>query len=140
MNTSVKIQLDKGAFMPERAHATDAGADIKTPHPFTMLPHMSRTIKTGVHIETPPGHATMVKSKSGLYVKYGITTTGVVDEGYTGEVLVRLKNNGPDTISFEKGDKIAQLVIVPVMYADFEQVDEIGGGDRGNGGFGSTGR
>ena len=136
----VNIKLDKGAYMPERAHATDAGADIRTPEFFILDPHSSKIVHTGVHIETPENCVTMVKSKSGLYTKYGITTTGVVDEGFTGEVLIKLMNNGPHTVYFNEGDKIAQLVVMPVFYPDFEQVDEISGGDRGDGGYGSTGR
>ena len=136
----VNIKLDKNAFMPKRAHATDAGADIMTPKGFNIPPHCSHVVHTGVHVETPSNCVTMVKSKSGLYIKYGIITTGVVDEGFDGEVIVKLFNLGPHDVPFARGDKIAQLVIMPVYYPDFEQVDEIEGGERGANGYGSTGR
>jgi dUTP pyrophosphatase len=65
---------------------------------------------------------------------------GVVDEGYSGEIIVKLYNNSDRPVTFERGDKIAQLLIMPVLYADFEQVEEICGGERGSAGFGSTGK
>lgn len=135
----VNIKLDKNAYMPKREHPTDAGADIRTPKGFTLMAGDSKIVHTGIHIETPENCAAIVKSKSGLYMKNSITTTGVVDEGFTGEVLVKLLNHG-NMIRFEAGDKIAQLLIVPVFYPEFEQVDEISGGERGDDGFGSTGR
>lgn len=137
---AVKIKLDKNAYMPKREHATDAGADIRTPKGFELKAHCHKVIHTGVHIETPPGHVTMVKSKSGLYIKHGVTTTGVVDEGFDGEVVIKLINHGPYDLDFKAGDKIAQLVIMPVIYPEFEKVDEIEGGERGSNGYGSTGR
>ena len=140
MMEAVKIKLDKNGYMPKREHATDAGADIRTPKAFVIPPRGSKSVHTGIHIETPANHATMIKSKSGLYVKHGITATGVVDEGFTGEIIVKLVNHGDDEVVFDVGNKIAQLVIVPVAYPDFEQVDEIAGGDRGDNGYGSTGR
>lgn len=136
----VKIKLDKNAYMPKRMHATDAGADIRAPHGFTIPPNGAKVVHTGIHIETPPDCVTLVKSKSGLCMKYGITTTGVVDEGFTGEILVKLFNHGSEEVVFNAGDKIAQLLIMPVFYPEFEQVKEIGGGERGDNGFGSTGR
>lgn len=82
----------------------------------------------------------MVKSKSGLMCKHGIVTDGTVDAGYTGSIRVCLYNRDGTSMSFKRGDKIAQLVIMPIITPDFEQVDEIEGSDRGAGGFGSTGR
>ena len=136
----VKIKLNEDAFMPERAHRTDAGADLRTPFNFTLKAHDSAVINTGVHIETPDNCVCMVKSKSGLNIKHGITTTGVIDEGFTGDIVVKMINHGNNDIHFNRGDKISQIVIMPVLYPDFEQVDEISGGDRGDGGYGSTGR
>lgn len=136
----VKTKLDDGAFPLERAHATDAGADIRTPVEITVPAKGSATVKTGVHIETPHGHVTLIKSKSGLNVNFGITSEGVIDEGYDGEIVVRLYNHSDTSHVFERGDKITQLLIMPVLYADFEQVEEIGGGERGSAGFGSSGK
>ena len=106
----------------------------------SIFQHGNVVVETGVYIETPENHVTMVKSKSGLYVKHCITVTGVVDEGFTGNVLINMINHGDDDIYFNQGDKIAQLVIMPVAYPEFEQVDEISGGERGDNGYGSTGR
>lgn len=136
----VNIKLDKNAYMPKREHSTDAGADIRTPKAFVIPAHCSKVVHTGVHIETPHDCVTMVKSKSGLCIKSGIITTGVVDEGFDGEVVVKLFNLGPYEVPFCAGDKIAQLVIMPVFYPEFEQVDEISAGERGSNGYGSTGR
>ena len=82
----------------------------------------------------------MLKSKSGLNVKHGIVSEGVIDEGYTGTILVRLYNHGPRAVQFRRGDKITQLVVLPVEYPDVVQAEEITGGPRGDDGYGSTGR
>lgn len=135
----VKVTLDDGAYLPERAHDTDAGADIRTPVDVTVPAHGSATVRTGVHVQTPRSCATMIKSKSGLNLHHDITSEGVVDEGFTGEVVVKLYNHGDRGHSFKRGDKITQLVIVPVLYPTYEQADEIEGGERGDAGYGSTG-
>lgn len=136
---SMKIQLDPGAFLPERAYPTDAGADLRTPKRLVLPPHGYVVVDTGVHVEIPEGYAGHIKSKSGLMVNSGIFTHGLVDAGYKGSIRVALFNFGHGYKIFEVGDKIAQLEIVPVLTPDFEQVDEISGGERGNNGFGSTG-
>lgn len=135
----VSVQLDDGAYMPERAHSTDAGADLMTPSAFILHSGRSKVIDTGVHVELPHGTVGLLKSKSGLHVLHGITSEGVIDEGYTGSIHVRLHNSGPHSHLFHEGDKVTQLVIVPALYPDFEQVGEIAGGPRGDSGFGSTG-
>lgn len=136
----MKVQLDKGAFMPERAHATDAGADIRTPRAFTVPAHDDFTVQSGVHVQLPPNTVGMLKSKSGLNISFGITSEGVIDEGYTGEIVVKLYNHSDRDHHFDAGDKISQLIIMPVLYPTFEQADEIEGGERGDAGFGSTGK
>lgn len=137
---TLPVQLDEGAYMPERAHSTDAGLDLRTPVAAYIPPMCSVTIDTGVHIQLPPGTVGMLKSKSGLNVNFGITGEGVIDEGYTGSILVRLYNNSSNAYSIKMGDKISQLVILPVLRPTPVQVDKIEGGERGNNGFGSTGR
>lgn len=137
---NVKVKLDDGAFLPERAHATDAGADIRTPHDVTVPAKGSAVVHTGVHIETPSDCVTMIKSKSGLNTKHNIVSEGVVDEGFTGEILVKLYNHGWGDVRFSAGDKITQIVILPVWYTGFVEADEISGGERGDDGYGSTGR
>lgn len=136
----MKIKLDPMAWIPERAHNTDAGLDLKSPINITVPARGSATIDTGVHIQLPHGTAGMLKSKSGLNVKYGITSDGVIDEGYTGSIVVKLYNHTFDDYHVNIGDKISQLVVIPVLTPDLEFVDELDGGERGNNGFGSTGR
>lgn len=138
MNIRTKIRDD--AFLPERAHDTDAGADIRTPVGFTLKAHGSEIIATGVHVELPAGTVGMLKSKSGLNTRYGIVSEGVIDEGFSGEIIVKLYNLSDHDYLFQRGDKITQLVVMPVHYVTYEQVDEIQGGERGTDGYGSTGR
>lgn len=136
----MRVCLDEGAYLPQRAHDTDAGLDLRTPVDAYVRAGGSTVIDTGVHIQLPPGTAGMLKSKSGLNVKDGIVSEGVIDEGYTGTILVKLYNHGTEAKQFSRGDKITQLVVLPVLYVNVEHVEEIQGGDRGDGGFGSTGR
>jgi len=136
----MKIKLEKGAYMPERAHDTDAGADLRSPVSFTIPACGSRVVNTGIHIELPHGYVGMLKSKSGLNTKHGIVSEGVIDEGFTGTILVKLYNHSGEPYQVNKGDKITQLVVMPVSYVGFELVDEIQGGERGDDGYGSTGK
>lgn len=135
----MKIKLDPGAVMPTRAHSTDAGLDLYTPEEFTVQGKDSEVIDTGVHIAIPVGYVGFVKSKSGLMVKNDITTDGTVDAGYTGSIKVKLFNHGFDDKYFLPGQKIAQLVILPIITPELDLVDELEDTERGTGGFGSTG-
>lgn len=136
----MRIKLDVGAFAPERAHRQDAGLDIKSPFDATVEAGGSVVIETGVHVEVPFGYVGMLKSKSGLNVRHGITSEGVIDSGYTGSIRVKLYNHSDRDYTVHKGDKITQLIILPVMLDSIEIVDEIRGYERGDNGFGSTGR
>lgn len=138
----LKVSLDPGAYLPERAHPDDAGLDLRSPIDAPILyPHSSVTIDTGVHIAIPSGYVGMLKSKSGLNVKHGIVSEGVIDCGYTGSIRVKLYNHSNELFRIRKGDKITQLVILPFLrVGDFEQVDALEDTERGDGGFGSTGR
>lgn len=137
----MKITLDKGAHMPERAHDTDAGMDLRTPVDVTVPAHGSAVVDTGVHVQLPANTVGMLKSKSGLNVKHGITSEGVIDVGYTGSIKVKLYNHTSYPYAFNAGDKITQLVILPLAYVgELEQVSELDDSDRGDSGFGSTGR
>ena len=110
---TVRVTLDSGAYMPAYAHfGADAGADIRTPTAFSVMPHSAVTIDTGVHVEIPAGYVGLIKSKSGLNVNKSILTEGVIDNGYTGTIRVKLYNHGEQTVTFERGDKITQLVVV----------------------------
>lgn len=137
---NIKTKLSLMACLPERAHDTDAGADIRTPEGFTLKAHDSEIVATGVHVQLPPNTVGMLKSKSGLNIKYGIVSEGVIDEGFSGEIMVKLYNLSDQDHRFERGDKITQLVVMPVHYVTYELVDEIQGGARGSAGYGSTGR
>ena len=138
--TELRIMLDPGARMPERAHPEDAGLDLFSPEAVNVPARESAVINTGVHVEIPNGYAGMIKSKSGLNIKHGIISDGVVDAGYTGSIRVKLYNLSDDDYMVELGDKISQLVIVPVITPEVTVVGEIGGSERGENGFGSTGR
>lgn len=136
----MKIKLDEGAFVPVRAHETDAGADLRSPIETVVPARGSCIIDTGVHIQLPHGHVGMLKSKSGLNVEHGITSDGVIDEGYTGSIKVKLYNHSYSPYKIERYDKITQLVIVPCEYVDFDVVDNLDDSERGGDGFGSTGK
>lgn len=134
----IKIVLDNGAYMPEKAHNVDAGFDIRTPYDFVLNGNI--VIDTGVHIEIPEGYVGFIKSKSGLNVKDGITAEGVIDCGYTGSIRVKMYQNEKHNRIFKAGDKITQLVILPIPEVNLIQVDKLEDTERGDGGFGSTGK
>lgn len=136
----VKIQLDEKAYSPTRSYKHDAGADLRTPYGFTLWPGEYRGIDTGVHVEVPEGYMVEVRSKSGLMCHHGIFTDGTIDVGYTGSMMVLLFNFSNQIVKFSAGDKIAQIVFTKIDTPEFEQVDRITGGERGDAGFGSTGR
>lgn len=136
----LKCVLDKKAIKPTRAHEDDAGLDLYTPEFIVLRPGNSVTIDTGVHIQIPKGFVGMVKSKSGLNVKRGIVSEGVIDCGYTGSIHVKLYNHGKDIVMINPEEKISQLVVMPIVTPDLEVVEELEATERGNGGFGSTGK
>ena len=136
----MKIKLDAGAFMPLRAHETDAGLDLRSPFDCVVPARGSAVIDTGVHVQLPLGTAGMLKSKSGLNVKHGITSEGVIDVGYTGSIVAKLYNHSDKDYAISTGDKITQLVIVPVITLPLIEVDSLDDTERGDGGFGSTGK
>lgn len=153
----IRIKLDEGAKMPNRAHEADAGYDLFAKEDFVVTETTATTVgydgwhngsasigyavhDTGVHVEIPIGYVGFIKSKSGLNVKHGLTAEGVIDSGYTGSIVVKLYNHKDKAYSFKKGDKICQLVILPILTQQMELVDELDKTDRGDGGFGSTGR
>lgn len=136
----MKIKLDEGAFMPERAHEWDAGLDLRAMEDKLVPARGSAIFDTGVHVELPPFTAGFLKSKSGLNVKYNLTSDGVVDVGYTGSICVKLYNHGDTDYMVHRGDKISQLVVVDIRIPHLKIVDELDETERGNNGFGSTGR
>ena len=137
----MKIILDEGAKMPTRAHADDAGLDLYSRENRVIYPHSSATFDTGVHVEIPRGYVGMIKSKSGLNVKYGLTSEGVIDCGFKGSMRVKLYNHSSEAYTVAAGDKISQLVIMPIIAPELELVKDFGAEtERGDNGFGSTGR
>lgn len=137
----MKIKLDEGAHKPTRAHADDAGLDLYSREDVTIYPHDCAVFDTGVHMEIPRGMYGKIESKSGLNVKYGVVSCGgVIDSGYTGSIAVKLYNLGNRIYRVWAGDKIAQLVIMPCVAPSLELVEELEETERGDGGFGSTGR
>lgn len=152
----MKIMLDEGAKMPTRAHPYDGGLDLYAPktvsvqgckysapingYGYGMVTIGQKVIDTGVHVEIPEGYVGFIKSKSGLMVNNGLLTDGTIDAHYTGSIKVKLFNTSPKDYKINAGDKIAQLVIVPCLLPDLELVDHLEETDRGDGGFGSTGR
>ena len=137
----MNIKLDKGAFKPIREHETDAGLDLRTPEEFVIKPNDSYIIDTGVHIELPKGYYGKLESKSGLNVKHNIVCLGgTIDEPYRGPIVVKLYNVGKEEYHFAKGDKIVQLVIQPYLAPEIEYTDKLSETDRGDNGFGSTGK
>ena len=135
----MKIKLDPGAFAPTRAHDTDAGLDLYAMEGAVIPPKNYCTFETGVHVQLPDGCAGLLVSKSGLNVNSHITSTGLIDQGFSGAIRVKLYNHGWEPYEVHAGDKISQLVVIPVRYEPVEIVDEIDGGPRGDAGFGSTG-
>lgn len=137
---TIKIKLDDGAKMPTRAHSSDAGLDLYAREDAIIESNDSAIFDTGVHVEIPEGYVGFLKSKSGLNVKHGLTSEGVIDAGYTGSIVVKLYNNKDRDYEMKKGDKISQLVILPIITPDLELVDSLDDTDRGEKGFGSSGR
>lgn len=136
----LKVVLDDGAKMPTRAHSSDAGFDLYARETAIVEAKDSCKFDTGVHIEIPEGYVGFLKSKSGLNVKHGITSEGVIDAGYTGSIVVKLYNNSGYDYKVNAGDKISQLVLLPIVTPELEIADSLTNSDRGDNGFGSSGR
>ncbi len=136
----MKVTLDPGAIMPTRAHPTDAGLDLYARSTVVIPARGHATGDTGVHVAIPEGYVGMLKSKSGLNVKKNILGEGVIDAGYTGPIVVKLYNQGDEDVTVEAGQKLIQLVILPILTPELELVDSLEQTERGDGGFGSTGQ
>lgn len=128
---------------PTYAQPGDAGADLRASESATLLPGERRLVSTGVRVALPQGSVGMVTPRSGLAARCGLSIVnapGIIDSGYRGEIKVCLINLDPHTpIEIQAGDRVAQLVIVPVIAAEFVQVEELEETVRGEGGYGSTG-
>jgi dUTP pyrophosphatase len=137
-------RLDPELPLPRYAKGGDAGADIVSRVDITLAPGERALVPTGIAIALPDGYVALVHPRSGLAIKHGVTMVnapGTVDAGYRGELQVILINHdNSESVSFKRGDRIAQLVIQKVERAEFVEVRELPGSGRGSGGFGSTGR
>lgn len=139
----MKVKLDDGAFLPTRAHDADGGYDLYSPVDATVYDLKGTVIDTGVHVQIPRGFVGFIKSRSGMNIKKNVVCEGVIDSGYTGSIAVKLRlqaSNVYDRVVINRGDRIAQLVLLPVFTPDLEEVDELEETERGDGGFGSSGR
>ena len=136
----MKVMLENGAYPPVRGHKEDAGLDLRAMESQVVCAKESATFRTGVHVQLPRGTAGVLISKSGLNVNHDITSTGLIDEGYTGEIMVKLHNHGGYDYKVNAGDKISQLVVIPVAHVHVELVEKLDESDRGQNGFGSTGK
>lgn len=126
--------------MPIRAHVKDAGIDLITPIDFFVPAHGYAFVDTGMHVELPESTRGHICSKSGLNRDHGITTDGTIDEGYTGSVGITVHNDSDLPYMFKRGQKVAQLVVEPILRPQLVLAQSISGDERGDNGFGSTGR
>ena len=137
-------RLDHGAGLALPAYATPgaAGMDVVAAEDCTIASGARHAVATGFALAIPQGYEIQVRPRSGLALKHGITvpnTPGTIDSDYRGEVKVILINHGSEEFAIARGDRIAQLVLAPVVQALWNEVEELGETDRGSGGFGSTG-
>ena len=138
------VRLDHELPLPSYAHPGDAGLDLVTRVAAVVAPGERALLPTGVAIALPEGYAAFVHPRSGLAVKYGVSLVnapGTIDAGYRGEIAVSVVNLDPrDPVTFDRGDRIAQLVVQRVEHAILHEVETLPGSDRGESGFGSSGR
>lgn len=140
----MKLKIKKlysNTILPSYAHPGDAGLDLYSREEKTLLPGGRHNFLLGFALEFASGYAAIIKDKGGPAHKYGLHTIGgVFDAGYRGEYNVELVNLGKESYRISRGDKIAQLVILPVAVAGLEEVEELSQSSRGEGKFGSTGK
>lgn len=138
---TIKIKrFAKNAVVPVYAHAGDSGMDVAVTHSFVLPAKRTVKVMTGIGVELPDGYEVQVRPRSGLAARHGVFAVfGTVDAGYRGEIGVTLVNMGDADLAFDAGDRIAQLVIAPVVRAEVVTVDSLSSSERGENGFGSTG-
>ena len=132
-------KLHPDALLPRRAHPTDSGADLFALQRTVLPPRAVSHVHTGVAIELAPGTSGIIWGKSSVESKGIKAMAGLVDAPYRGELIVCMYNLTDMEFVFEKGQKVAQLVVLPTLYPDFEEAAELSDTARGSGGFGSTG-
>ena len=134
-------KLLENAQLPTKAHLGDLGYDLYTNEGVAIFPHETKVIKTGIAIQFPEGYGGIIKDRSSIATKRGLhIVAGVIDNGYIGEICVALYNGTESLVHVKPLEKIAQLVLIPTVDFEVEEVDEVVPTDqRGDGGFGSTG-
>ena len=135
-------RLDSNLPIPITAHIGDAAVDLHSRVTVTLKPGERAAAATGIAVAIPSGFAGLVLPRSGHAKRHGIGVVngpGLIDSGYRGEISVLLINHGDETVSFDRGDRIAQLAIVPVPEVEWVEVSSLDDTDRGDGGFGSSG-
>ncbi|HVR77462.1 MAG TPA: dUTP diphosphatase [Acidimicrobiia bacterium] len=136
------VRLDPEMKIPTRANIGDAAVDLQARIDVSLEPGERASVPTGLAVAIPAGHAGLVLPRSGHALRAGIGVVngpGLIDSGYRGEVSVLLINHGSERVTFAKGDRIAQLAVVPVVPVDWVEVEVLDGTERGSDGFGSTG-
>ena len=143
--SNILVKLTSPNVRPTRAHATDAGADLRSTTDITIYPNEIKSVGTGVAMKIPDGYVGLVFSRSGMG-KSGVTlanSVGVIDAEYRGEIKVMLQNFGQDPFQINIGDRIAQIVLMPIILPEFEQFngseEDWNNSSRGTNGFGSSG-
>jgi len=140
----MKIKIKKlhpEAVIPKYVHEGDAGMDLFAVESFELEPGERKSVPLGLALEIPKGYVGLIWDKSGLSHKYGIKSFGgVIDSGYRGEIHSGVMNLSDKFFSFEKGQKIAQLIIQKIENVQFEEVEKLSQSQRGEGGLGSTGK
>lgn len=140
MRIKVK-RLSPQAILPDYSHPGDAGLNLYSLEDYTLQPNERRALATGLAIEFEPGYVGLIKDRSGLAAKHGLhTLAGVIDAGYRGEYKIVLINLGSQAYQIKRGDKIAQLLIVPVAQVEVLEAEQLSDSSRSSGGFGSTGK
>ena len=137
------LKLDVDLPTPSHSHPGDGGTDLYSRIDTVLEPRERQMVPTGIAVAVPEGYAGLVVPRSGLAARHGIGVVngpGLLDSGYRGEVNVILVNHGSEAFTINRGDRIAQLVVVPVVVQEFVEVDELPPSPRGEGGIGSTGR
>lgn len=137
----IKVKkLYQNVIMPKYAHPGDAGMDLFSIEEKKLASHSGHIFKTGLSIEIPDGYFGLIKERSSFGKLGVIVAGGIIDSGYRGEILISLFNCGRQSINIKKSERIAQLIIIPVLNAKIAETSKLSETSRGQGGFGSTGR
>jgi dUTP pyrophosphatase len=143
MDVELRVTLEDGALPPEYRTGGSAGMDVRIVESVELKPQERKLVRTGLRMQIPEGYEGQIRPRSSLALEYGVTmanSPGTIDSDYRGELKLILLNTGRHPVKLAKGDRVAQLVICPVTRATVSIVDTLEESERGDGGFGSTGR